>query len=60
VWWFWDSVGGDRKAAATPQVKAGDPFRIKPAPHCYCYHYFAYTDKNKENRINGFKQRSVN
>uniref|UniRef100_A0A0E0AZP4 Uncharacterized protein n=1 Tax=Oryza glumipatula TaxID=40148 RepID=A0A0E0AZP4_9ORYZ len=31
VWWFRDSVGGDRKAVATPQVIAGDPFGIKPA-----------------------------
>jgi hypothetical protein len=28
---FRDSAGGDRKAAATPQVIAGDPFGIKPA-----------------------------
>ncbi len=28
---FRDSAGGDRKAAATPQMIAGDPFGIKPA-----------------------------
>lgn len=28
---FRDSAGGDRKATATPQVIAGDPFGIKPA-----------------------------
>jgi hypothetical protein len=27
---FRDRVGGDRKAAVTPQVIAGDLFRIKP------------------------------
>uniref|UniRef100_A0A0E0RDR6 Uncharacterized protein n=1 Tax=Oryza rufipogon TaxID=4529 RepID=A0A0E0RDR6_ORYRU len=31
VWWFWDSVGGDRKAIATPQVITGNPFGIKPS-----------------------------
>ena len=31
MYWFRDSVGGDQKAAATPQAIAGDPFGIKPA-----------------------------
>uniref|UniRef100_A0A0D9Z823 Uncharacterized protein n=1 Tax=Oryza glumipatula TaxID=40148 RepID=A0A0D9Z823_9ORYZ len=54
-----EAIQWHRKAAATPQVIAGDPLGSSRCSHCYCYHYYLYTDKNREKRINGFKQQSV-